>query len=155
MICFSANSDVYFDETLTRLGDSAHLNLRKRVLCFSKWARRRAMYSSAENLAENDEIYLNSLMLNFRIESQDAWIFQSPMSDKVVAAATFPLGSPRADNALTTLLIESGYSVENPSAIVRAIEVDTRGRSLRLYDPSAVISQKSSWVLFSTNFNYS
>jgi hypothetical protein len=113
------------------------------------------MYSGAENLGEDDDLYLNSLMLNFRVESQDAWIFQSPMNDRVVSAATFSMGSPRADNVLATLLIGSGYSVENPSAIVRAIEVDSRGRSMRLYDPSSVIlSQESSWVLFSTNFNF-
>ena len=102
-----ANSDIYFDETLSRLSSSPFLDLGGSVLALSKWR----------------EISDGMLQLNYRIESQDAWIFQPPLNEGIAEQADFFIGSPRCDNVLASILDRGGHAVLNPAFAIRAIEV--------------------------------
>jgi hypothetical protein len=73
---YLANADIYFDQTLLRLGNSQHLDLRRKVLALLKWIDRGA----------------DGLSMSLRTDSQDAWIFQPPMSLDMIKKADFAMG---------------------------------------------------------------
>jgi hypothetical protein len=76
----------------------------------------------------------NFLHLFPRIDSQDAWIFRSPINQDVIEFSSFPLGAPRCDNRLAAILSRSGYQLANPLFRLHAVEVMSTGRRSGLYD---------------------
>ena len=136
---FAANADIYFDHTLFRLGEPDNLNLHAKgmVLSLLKWVDRGT----------------EGLSLPLRTDSQDAWIFQPPLSLEMAMKADFALGLdtaylsrkkpnlvryflpglPRCDNRIAFLLNEAKYTVINPAFAVRAIEIDSSQRRNSLY----------------------
>ena len=61
--------------------------------------------------------------ITLRVDSQDAWVFQPPMSQAVIDKTNFFLGQPKCDNRLTYILkIDGNYQVSDPAFAVRAIE---------------------------------
>lgn len=108
-----ANSDIYFDETLRRVTSCNALhkppNLRNKILALQKW------YGNRLNVTEPPRITL-------RVDTQDAWIFQVPVSSTVLQAADFYLGQPKCDNRLVHLFQSANYTVSDPAFAVRAIE---------------------------------
>ena len=63
-----------------------------------------------------------------RTDSQDAWIFRSPMRSDVVLNTNFFIGAVRADNVLAGILTSLHYSVINPMFGVHAFESDRSSR---------------------------
>ena len=74
----SANADIYFDDTLRRFGDISTLNLHNEVLALLKWM---------------DINGSSSLSLTLRTDSQDAWIFQTPLNSSIINQSNFVLGT--------------------------------------------------------------
>ena len=85
------NSDIYFDATLNILTSAA---LNGSVLALSKWTP----------VGANEGI-----TLNLRLDSQDAWVFRSPINEAVVANSVFNLGAPKCDNRLARVISDGGY----------------------------------------------
>lgn len=117
--CFKANSDIYFDETLNLLKYS-NLQFNSTVITLSKWTD----WTPPNNI----------ITLYPRIDSQDAWIFKSPINQDVIDLSVFYLGVPRCDNRLASILINSGYKVVNPALKIHAIEFLSTYRETKLYD---------------------
>jgi len=111
-----ANSDIYFDNSLVRLGDTRTLQLNRQVLVLTKW-------TPADN----------GVNMNLRTDSQDAWIFQPPMNTSVIAQSDFYLGAVRCDNRIAEILHTSGHPLINPSFAIHAIELQTLQRT-GIYD---------------------
>ena len=100
-----ANTDIFFDHTLARLDDYP---LAGRLLCLSRWD------------LQSD----GSWRLFDREDSQDAWIFQSPLPD---FACDFHLGIPGCDNRLAWEAEQAGLVVSNPSRSIRAYHLHSSG----------------------------
>lgn len=129
---------------------SAALN-KQTVFALTKWF----VHHQQDTASTPPKLPDPSLKMLLRIESQDAWIFNVPMAQTVVDSSDFYIGKARCDNALASIFVQAGYSVHNPAFALRAIEVDSRGRPLTLYDNSGVDAGiGSSWVLFSDEFAY-
>ncbi len=97
-ISIISNSDMYFDETIKEI---KRMDLRDKVLCLSRW----------------DVDAKGNVKLFNRDDSQDVWIFKSKVVRGVVAE--FCLGIPGCDNKIAYELDKVGYSVYNPSKLVK------------------------------------
>jgi hypothetical protein len=64
-----------------------------------------------------------------RADSQDTWIFRSPLKD--ISPAEFTMGKPGCDNKIAWILKESGYHVTNPCKSI--ITVHHHQSNLRRY----------------------
>ena len=118
-----ANTDIYFDETI----EFANQIKQKQCYALTRW-----------------ELYGGTVMsFNQRHGrpsppqwSQDAWIFRGVVRpenyDNVIAvnnatrgseSIPFYLGIPGCDNKIAALLREKGYTVTNPSLVIKAIHL--------------------------------
>ena len=95
-----ANADIYFDQSLSRLAD-ARLDFANHVLALLRW----------------DVLPDASLQWRPRMDSQDAWIFRSPLPP---LECDFPLGLLQADNRIVQVMIDAGMRVSNPSLAIKA-----------------------------------
>ena len=86
-----ANADIYFDDSLRIIQHSTKL-LPSTVVALSKWKNGGS-----------------TITLPIRADSQDVWIYQSPMKDDVISQAEFYLGAPKCDNRLAKILADAGY----------------------------------------------
>jgi hypothetical protein len=119
---FAANADIYFDESLYHLRNFVGKRNQQKLFALRKW--------TAENPDHSDP----EPMLLPNCESQDAWIFRSPlmpvatnitsdMTSALFKLTDFYLGAPRCDNVLAHILSEKfGYHVTNPAIAIHAIE---------------------------------
>ena len=119
-----ANSDIYFDETLSLLKYSTS-QLNSTVFALSKWT---------DWITTNNNNNNNIITLYPRIDSQDAWIFKSPINQNVVDLTSFYLGVPRCDNRLASILVNSGYKVINPAIGIHIVEFLSTNRETSLYE---------------------
>ena len=103
-----ANADIYFDGTLHKLALSRERALNNTVLALLRFEDRES-----------------NIELAFRTDSQDAWIFHSPLNKSLSAQADFYLGAPRCDNRLAELLRLAGHPVRNPPFLLHAVELDS------------------------------
>lgn len=106
-----ANADIFFDESL---GELNGYSLKERFLCLSRWDLRPR---GGSVLFEN-------------CWSQDAWIFQTPIS---IAKCDFPLGIVGCDNRIAALAAEARLHVSNPARTVHATHLHLSG--IRNYAP--------------------
>ena len=112
-IIIIANSDIYFDETIQNV---INTNFTQKVLALSKWK------------------YNNDLITFYpRTDSQDAWIFQSPLPISIIPLTNFFLGTPRCDNRLAYIFHQLGYLIRNPIFRIHAIEIDSNIKREILY----------------------
>jgi len=100
-----ANADIFFGGDLARL---AVLDLRDTFLCVSRWDVQR---DGSTRFFEHGE-------------SQDAWIFDTPIRRFPCA---FPLGVPGCDNRLAWEAARAGLRVENPGRSLRAYHLHLSG----------------------------
>ncbi len=134
--CIAANADIYFDSSLSRLNvRNNSLQAERSVLSLLKWSD-----------------YGHSIQLSLRTDSQDAWLFQSPIDEAVVAQSGFAMGVPRCDNRLAHILRSSNYSVRNPAFALRAIELQTARRAGALYGMKDAVQGAGQNVLLSDQF---
>lgn len=87
------NSDIYFDDSLSRLRNMA----KDEVYALSRWDCKR------DGTIE---------LLNHK-DSQDTWIFKGKISDQL--RCDFSMGKAGCDNRLAHELVQAGYRVSNPS----------------------------------------
>lgn len=99
---------------------------------------------------EPDAIDQHTLQL--RIESQDAWIYQPPISELVIAQSTFHVGAPRCDNVLAALFTAAGCEVINPAFAIRATEIESRSRVASMYGHEGSAFGKGKFVFISDKF---
>ena len=88
--CILSNSDIYFDDTLQILN-----------------------YIPFDNLAFALSKYENGILAERLIDSQDSWIFQSPLRLDM-SLLQFKFGVPGCDNVFADILLKSGYQLHNP-----------------------------------------
>ena len=103
-----ANSDIYFNDTLEKINN---IDLSKKVLCLLRY-----------NKLENDEIDIFRHFGEPRTDSQDSWIFNSPLNvdlDKI----DFNFGIPGCDNIFASELYNSNYELSNPSYDIISIHL--------------------------------
>lgn len=131
----TANADIYFDETLGQLQSNLALNFTSTVYSLSKWTD----WSPRQPFIE----------LYPRIDSQDAWIFRSQLSQCVVDASTFAMGLPRCDNRIASILFECGYDVLNLPFNIHAVEVMSENRVDGLYSMDSAVIGEGEYVFLS------
>ncbi len=140
MCFFAVNADIYFDDSLLRLGDPQTLNLHNQVLALMKWTKQPQQpqnpQSQKEKFQQEQEQESHvELQLQLRTNSQDAWIFQPPLNASVVEQSDFFMGVARCDNRLADILTLSGHPVVNPAFAIHAIEIHSGVRQGSLYNP--------------------
>jgi hypothetical protein len=91
-IVIVANADIYFDDTIRAILSSPKMHDNSTVIALTKWFPR-------------DE-YLSLLL---RTDSQDAWIFKSPLPQAVIEQSNFPLGAVKCDNRLANIFESASY----------------------------------------------
>ena len=93
--CIIANGDIFFDETLKVIEG---VDLGNTLICLSRW-----------DIKEDKEALFN------RPDSQDSWIFTSPINKKVEEEAVFFLGRIGCDNKLAWIAHAAGMKLTNPA----------------------------------------
>lgn len=109
-----ANTDIYFDETLSRLPfrQRNHIGPRsidtsKIAICLSRWERINGSWS----------VYRNHR------QSQDAWMFQGMLPTNLINECNFRIGTLGCDNRLVYTFQRYGYETLNPAFTIRAKHV--------------------------------
>lgn len=127
------------------LSDIKNISFHKTVLALSKWV---------DWIVESDFISLFP-----RVESQDAWLFKTPISEDVIDSSAFYLGTPRCDNRLASIFNTSGYRIFNPIFQLHAIELSSNVRNSGLYEMAGSPLGKTRNVFITIDFpihqNYS
>lgn len=137
-----ANADIYFDATLGNLPLTTHAGMHSwsnTALALTKWI---------------DKGVKGHFRSHMRTDSQDAWIFQSPLqlpdsgtdpvtleqSQKTFELLDFVLGAARCDNRIAFILANIyNYNVINAAFSVHAIEYDNRNRVDGVYGTEGAI----------------
>jgi hypothetical protein len=91
--CIISNVDIVISEDIQKL-DS--IKLEGAFVCLTRWD-------------------INGVALEMGADSQDTWIFQSPVNEKLTNSADYDLGVLFSDNVLSLLAYRSGYMPFNPS----------------------------------------
>ena len=101
--CILCNNDISFDESLDLIISSEDFDLSGHFICLTRW----------------DVMRDNSLRFKqparIRKNSQDAWIFKSPLPLKMVEKGEFYMGRPGCDGMTSYLAAISGLKILNPS----------------------------------------
>lgn len=95
-----SNSDIFFDSTINVATSSP---LSNTIIALSKWNA-----VSVEN-SENGTVMDDKISLSLRADSQDAWVFRTPVPESVIAQSEFYLGAPRCDNRIARIFADAGY----------------------------------------------
>lgn len=99
-ICILSNSDIYFDDTLSKITDSVINNKLFALLRYDEDINGNKKIFEWYNMARND--------------TQDSWIFKSPLKvdlDKL----NFSLGTLGCDSIFASILYDTGITITNPS----------------------------------------
>jgi len=100
--CIISNADIEFDETL---GIIYNEDLRTHFLCLSRWQKKED----------------GSIEYHREADSQDCWIFKSPVPDLMTNECSFFMGQPGCDNRVAFLGAKAGLLPTNPSPVIRPI----------------------------------
>ena len=103
-ICIISNSDIYFDNSLNLLNN---YNFDNTLLALLRW-----------NVDENGNSEIFSQWNVPRNDSQDTWIFKSPISFDT-SLVNFSLGTLGCDNILASTLFECDIKVTNPALSIK------------------------------------
>lgn len=99
------NSDIFFDETIA-LAENIGKN---EVYALSRW-----------------DIQKDGRAIPFhRADSQDVWIFRTPV--KEIKGADFSMGRAGCDNKIALLFEQAGYKVTNPCKSIHAFHLHLSG----------------------------
>ena len=94
----------------------------------------------------------SSLELTLRTDSQDAWIFSSPIDAGIPLLSDFNMGIPRCDNRLAQVFHTYNYTVIDPAFAIHAIEVQSVARKGSLYGTKDAAYGSGRNVLLSDQF---
>ena len=106
-ICIIANTDIFFDDTLSILRNT---DISNDFISLTRW----------DLIFKDEKWYIEFYNHLFRggpattgMLSQDSWIFKSPI--KTDNRSNFLMGKPGCDNRIVQIYHENGYNVKNPS----------------------------------------
>jgi hypothetical protein len=120
-ICILSNSDIYFDKTLGKINNQTISNNVYALL----------RYDECE---EKDDVHsLYSKDGQPRADSQDCWIFKTPLkvNPKLL---NFEFGTLGCDNVFANIIYNSGIYISNPCLEIKSIHVHCS--NFRTYDES-------------------
>ena len=100
--CAIANSDIEFDDTLQEIYDNDILEC---FICLSRW-----------EITEEGKLEYERAS-----DSQDCWIFKSPVPELMISESSFFMGQPGCDNRVAYISKKAGLIPTNPSPVIRAI----------------------------------
>ena len=107
-LCLLCNNDMSFDETLDEIKAVEDFDLGQHFLSLTRW-----------DLRLNNTLRFKQ-PARIRKNSQDAWIFKSPLPAKMVEKGGFYMGRPGCDGMISYLATISGLKVLNPSETIKA-----------------------------------
>ena len=113
-ISIISNSDIYFDETLTKLPIIMTFN---RALALTRW-----------------NVNLDRIDFFNRDDSQDCWIFKGQIKE---IDGSFQLGRAGCDNRIAYEIKKAGYEILNPSRTIKAYHLHSS--NIRDYIPKNAI----------------
>eukprot|EP00903_Cladosiphon_okamuranus_P014127 g13129.t1 len=151
-----SNSDIAFDESLARLGDPYTLDMANKVFALAAWQSKVVSANQVGHPASGtgevqetleEHVLIGKPEFSPRTDSQDTWIFRSPLPSTVADATDFEMGRPRCDGRLAQVLLDAGYSVTSPSLSLVTRHVHAPPSALLHNGPSAFnrSSSPSSW----------
>ena len=89
-------------------------------------------------------------LFDIRNDSQDAWIFRSPLNECVSEyTSSFHLGGVGCDNHFAGVLKRCGYHVSNPALFLRASEYSSKERRTSVYSSNSCDGKDGAFVLLS------
>ena len=100
--CIISNSDIEFDDTLSIIKNE---DLEGHFLCLSRW----------------DKQADGSLAYHRAADSQDCWIFKSPVPPSMTVESNFFMGQCGCDNRIAYVAKKCGLMPTNPSPLIRPI----------------------------------
>jgi hypothetical protein len=103
-VCAVCNNDISFTDNLQ---EAANID-DDMFLCLTRW-----------DVQEDGTLQLKEPKLS-RKHSQDAWIFKSPLPQKMIDKGGLFFGKPGCDNMIAYLAVVSGLKVLNPAELIRA-----------------------------------
>lgn len=103
--CILCNNDISFDETLGSLDE---FDLEGHFLCLTRWD---VMRDNSLRFKHPERMQKNS---------QDAWVFKSPLPIEMLIKPQFHMGKPGCDGMIAYTAHTSNLKVINPSKIIRA-----------------------------------
>ena len=124
-ICILSNSDIYFDNSLSKINNLTISNNFYALLRYD------------EDIKGNKNIFKRHGIP--RDDSQDCWIFRSPLNIDL-SKLNFTLGTPGCDSIITNIVHECGIKVSNPSLDI--ISTHVHNTNYRTYNDSDVIHGK-------------
>lgn len=131
-ICIIANSDIFFDDTLSQLTEYDFTN---QLLAISRW-----------NLATNGE----TLLAKGSEGTQDVWIFRAPI---VWFPANWHFGVMACDGRIVHEARKAGLEVRNPCLSIKATHLHLS--AVHTYDVNIVVPGPSGFVKADTLYPHS
>jgi hypothetical protein len=135
-ICILSNSDIYFDESLSKI-----INLDNKLFALLRY--------------DEDEFEKKNLFKLYdcaRDDSQDSWIFKSPLKLDI-EKINFNFGTLGCDNILANVIHEAGIEISNPCydiiithvhlSDIRTYSEDTRLKGIYCYVQACSLNDKS------------
>jgi predicted O-linked N-acetylglucosamine transferase (SPINDLY family) len=113
--CTLSNTDIYFDNTINYIFD---INLTNIVFAMTRYDVDNDGYS---------KIFTHTGRFgNPCIDSQDVWVFQSPLPDNLINNndCDFELGQWGCDNSIAAILYKSGLEILNPCKTIKTYHLD-------------------------------
>ena len=137
-ICILANSDIYFNETLNKIN---RFNISNKMFSLLRY-----------DLKENNSLEIFKNFGEPRNDSQDSWIFMSPMNVSY-DLIDFEFGTLGCDNMFSSIVYNTGLTITNPCYDIVSIHVhksnfrtyneDSRIHGNYLYIDATTINENS------------
>lgn len=107
--CILSNSDIYFNDTLKKINNK---NMTNNVFALLRY----------DNNFSDASISLYSKEGNPRSDSQDCWIFKSPLKVDT-KKLNFEFGTLGCDNVFANIIFNSGIYISNPCLNIISIHI--------------------------------
>jgi predicted O-linked N-acetylglucosamine transferase (SPINDLY family)/glycosyltransferase involved in cell wall biosynthesis len=130
-ICTLANTDIFFDTTINIVKD---INMTNIIFALSRY--------DMQKDGTHKPFTHSGAFGNPCIDSQDVWIFKSPLKE---IEHDFELGNWGCDNAFAALLYKNGYELLNPSLTIKTYHLDLT--DTRAHDEGKKVRLKYMYLL--------
>lgn len=125
-ICILSNSDIYFDNTLSKINN---FNITNNCFALLRYDEQIDHYTkkifTRHNIPRND--------------SQDCWIFRSPLNIDI-SKVNFAFGTMGCDSIFANIIYESGITISNPCFDI--ISTHVHNSNFRTYNENDYIHGK-------------
>jgi len=119
-----ANSDIYFDHSITKI---KQFDLDKHVLTLTRWS---------SHGTEDGNRLINGNITFYKNHgcSQDVWIWKNPLLNPNQIPTDFYMGKPGCDNKIAYAFKEMGYEPINPCLDIITYHYHQTGEASRTYN---------------------